>query len=102
MCLKEAAVAQKASVGGIAQLVNLASPVKVPASALHAIVAYVMAIGADHPSIERVCQYHAHNVNPSVRTTLHSTFDALGKHFGGKFNYLAAAVVMAGYSGEEV
>ena len=33
---------------------------------------------------------------------LHTTFEALGKHLGGKFNYLAAAVVMAGYSGEEV
>ena len=34
--------------------------------------------------------------------TLHSTFDALGRHLGGKFNFLAAAVVMAGYAGEEV
>ena len=83
MCLKEATVAQKASVGGIAQLVNLASPVKVPTSAMHAMVAYVMAVGAAHPSIERLCHYHAHNVNPGARTMLHTTFEALGKHLGG-------------------
>ena len=82
MCLKEATVAQKASVGGIAQLVNLASPVKVPSSALHAIVAFVMAVGAAHPSLERLCHFHAHNVNPGARTMLHTTFEALGKHLG--------------------
>jgi len=82
--------------------VNLSSPANVHNSAMHSMAAYVLAVGANHPSIARVCQYHAHNVNPSVRTMFHTTFDALGKHVGGKFNYLAAAVVMAGYSGEEV
>ena len=62
---KEAAVAQSASVSQCVAAVNLASPVEVANSAMHSMAAYVLAVGANHPSIERVCQYHAHNVNPT-------------------------------------
>ena len=102
VCLKEATVAQRASITTIANAVNLASPVKMSNSTMHSLVKFVMSVGADHATIDRVCHHHAMTVNPNERVLLHTFYDAVGQELASTWKHLSAAVVMAAYSPDSV
>ena len=100
VCHREASVASVASVASIAGAVNLSSTVKVSSGALCSMVKFVMALGADNPSVDRVCTYHANRVNPNERIIPHTLFDQVGTDLCKEYKHLAAAVIIAGYSPE--
>ena len=61
-----------------------------------------MQIGADHDTIERICQPNSMTVKPNERVLLHTVYDAVAQDLGRDFKMRAAAVVMAAYSPDAV
>ena len=69
---------------------------------MHSLVKFVMSVGADHATIDRVCHHHAMTVNPNERVLLHTFYDAVGQELASTWKHLSAAVVMAAYSPDSV